>query len=294
MKFWIALSHTATDHVVRLAQRAEEVGFEGVFLADHMFVPSTIHSKYPYNPDGSPPFESTVHHPDVWALMSAMATATTTLRFSIGTYILPLHDVFETARGAATAAVLSDGRAHFSVGAGWMKDEFDIRGIDWKTRGRRMDEMIEVMRKLWSGEPTEHHGEFYDFRPLTMRPAPPSSIPILIAGSTPPALRRTATLGDGWIGHGNTPDDAEPVLDEIARLRAEAGRSHEPFECLVPLVTEPNAADFARLAKKGMDAGVSFPPSLVLGKKNPTLADEIGYIERYAEEVIRPFASVGD
>ncbi|MFP8875830.1 MAG: TIGR03619 family F420-dependent LLM class oxidoreductase [Myxococcota bacterium] len=294
MKFWISLSHTATEHVVRLAQRAESVGFEGVSLADHMFVPEVIESKYPYSPDGSPPFAKTIHHPDVWALISAMATATKTLRFTLTTYILPLHDVFETARGAATAAVLSQGRAHISVGVGWMKDEFDIRGIDWKSRGRRTDEMIEVMRKLWSGEPTEHHGDFYDFRPLTMRPAPPGPIPILVGGSSPPALRRSATLGDGWIGHGHTPDETEALLDEIARLRAEAGRSAEPFECMVPLATEPDAGDYERLAKKGMDAVVSFPPSVMMGNANPTFEEELAFIDAYAENVIRPFASIGE
>ena len=226
--------------------------------------------------------------------MAAIATATTTLRLSIATYILPLHDVFETARGAATASVLSGGRVHFSVGAGWMKEEFDIRGIGWKSRGRRMDEMMEVMRKLWSGEPTEHHGEFYDFPALTMRPAPAAPIPILLAGSTPMALRRTARLADGWIGHGNDPEGAEAVLDELHRLRAEAGRSDTPFECLVPLLSEPDGRDFERLAKKGMSAGVSFPPSLAMGIKDPSLAQELEYIENYAAEVIRPFAGVGE
>jgi probable F420-dependent oxidoreductase len=294
MKFWIAISHTDTEHLVPVSQKAEAVGFEGVLLADHMFVPEKIESKYPYSPDGGPPFASTIHHPDVWSAMTAIAAATTTLRLSIATYILPLHDVFETARGAATAAVLSGGRVHFSVGAGWMKEEFDIRGIGWRSRGRRMDEMIGVMRKLWSGEPTEHHGEFYDFPALTMRPAPRVSIPILLAGSTPMALRRTARLGDGWIGHGNDPDEAEQGLDEIQRLRVEAGRSELPFECRVPLIGEPNGADFERLAKKGMNAGVSFPPSLAIGIKNPSLEQELEYIESTAESVIRRFAGIGE
>ena len=128
MKFWIAISHTDTEHLVPISQRAEALGFEGVLLADHMFVPEKIESKYPYSPDGGPPFASTIHHPDVWAAMTAVAAATTSLRLSIATYILPLHDVFETARGAATAAVLSGGRVHFSVGAGWMRAEMDLFG----------------------------------------------------------------------------------------------------------------------------------------------------------------------
>jgi len=180
------------------------------------------------------------------------------------------------------------------VGAGWMKEEFDIRGIAWKSRGRRMDEMMRVMRALWSGEPTEYHGEFHDFPPLTMRPAPPGPIPLLVAGSTPMALRRAARLGDGWIGHGNTPDEAAAILDELARLRAEARRSDAPFECMVPLTSPADAADFERLARKGMRAGVSFPPSLAMGVRNPSLAQELDYIEAFAESTIRPYAGIGE
>jgi alkanesulfonate monooxygenase SsuD/methylene tetrahydromethanopterin reductase-like flavin-dependent oxidoreductase (luciferase family) len=154
--------------------------------------------------------------------------------------------------------------------------------------------MMGILRELWSGEPTEHHGEFYDFPALTMRPAPTGEIPILLAGSTPMALRRTARLADGWIGHGNTPDEAEAVLDEIQRLRIEAERSHLPFECIVPIVGDPKADDFERLATKGMNAGVAFPPSLSIGIKNPSLQQELDYIEGFAESMIRPFKGVGE
>lgn len=293
MKYWMAFSFTDTTHLLPMARAAEEAGFEGVFLADHAMVPSKIESPYPYNDDGAPPFDASVHHPDVWAAMSAMAAVTTTLRFSIGTFILPLHDVFAVARGAATASVLSEGRAGFSVGAGWMKEEFDIKNIDFKTRGRRMDEMIEVMRKLWTGEAVEHHGRFYDFPPVTLQPAPAAPIPILVAGKSKPALRRTAQLGDGWIGMGNPPEEAEEILDEIARLRAEAGRADAPFECIVPLVNEPDAAVYERLAAKGMTASVSYPASMALGTPNPSLDQELDYIRGFGENVIGKFSGPG-
>jgi len=290
MKFWIALSFTDTAHLIPIAQRAEELGFEGVFLADHLCVPASIESRYPYSGEGTPPFAPGIHHPDVWAAISAMAIATNRLRFSIGTHILPLHDPLEVARGAATAAVFAGERMHISVGVGWMKEEFDIQGIDFHTRGRRTDEMIAVMRKLWTGEAVEHHGDFFDFPPITMRPAPESSIPILIAGMSPRALRRTAELGDGWIGPGNTPEEAETILREIRRLREAAGRSHLPFESIVPLTSEPDADVYAHLGALGMDASVSWPASLAMGREDPSLQEELDYLERFAEQVIRPFA----
>jgi len=290
MKFWIAFSFTETSHLIPMARKAEEVGFEGIFLADHLCVPAQIESRYPYSSEGAPPFSPRIHHPDVWATISALATATETLRFSIGTHILPLHDPLEVARGAATAACFAGSRMHISVGVGWMKEEFQIQGIDFHTRGRRMDEMITVMRKLWTGEVVEHHGEFFDFPPITMRPAPPQPIPILIAGFSPRALRRTAEVGDGWLGPGNTPDEAAEILGELRRQREALGRSHLPFECIVPLTTEPDAADYARLADLGMDASVSWPASLALGREEPSLQEELDYLEDFAERVIRPFA----
>jgi len=289
MKFWIAFSFTDTRHLIPLAQRAEALGFEGVFLADHLCVPESIESKYPYDPEGAPPFSPRIEHPDVWAAMSAMAAVTQRLRFSIGTHILPLHDPLEVARGAATAAVLSDGRAHLSVGAGWMKEEFDIQRIDFKTRGRRMDEMIEVMRKVWTGGVVEHHGEHFDFPPLTMLPAPDSPIPILIAGQSPRALRRTAEQGDGWIGPGNTPEEAETILLDIRQRREQAERSHLPFECIVPLTTAPDAAVYDHLGALGMDASVSWPASLAMGIEAPTLEQELDYLEHFAATVVHPF-----
>ena len=290
MKFWIAFSFTDTAHLIPMARKAEEVGFEGVFLADHLCVPAKIESRYPYSGEGAPPFSPRIHHPDVWATISAMAVATKTLRFSIGTHILPLHDPLEVARGAATAAVFAGSRMHISVGVGWMKEEFEIQGIDFHTRGRRTDEMIEVMRKLWTGEVVEHHGEFFDFPPLTMRPAPPAPIPILVAGYSPRALRRTAELGDGWLGPGNTVDEAVTILTELHRQREALGRSHLPFECIVPLTSEHDADGYARLAELGMDANVSWPASVAMEREEPSLQEELDYLEDFAERVIRPFA----
>ena len=235
MKFWIAFSFTDTTHLIPMAQRAEEVGFEGVFLADHLCVPAKIESRYPYSGEGAPPFSPRIHHPDVWATISAMATATRTLRFSIGTHILPLHDPLEVARGAATAAVFAGSRMHISVGVGWMKEEFEIQGIDFHTRGRRTDEMIEVMRKLWTGEVVEHHGEFFDFPPLTMLPAPASPIPILIAGLSPRALRRTAEGDRAQLEGALCEFQVALELDLPQRAGALFGRAF----CLNALAREP-------------------------------------------------------
>jgi probable F420-dependent oxidoreductase len=292
VKFWIAFSFVDPTHLVPLARRAEELGFEGILLADHLVVPERVASKYPYADDGVPPFPKSAAFPDPFAVIAALATATQRLRFGIAVYILPLHDPFYVAKACATAAILSKGRTMIGVGAGWMREEFELRGIDFETRGARMNEMIEVIRKLWSGEMVEHRGRFVSFPRLCQLPAPPAPVPILVGGSSPAALRRAGRLGDGWIGSGNTPDEAEAILRTLAQHRSEAARSGR-FEAIVPLVTRPDAAVYARLAALGMSASVAYPPSLALGVERPTLEQELAYLEQTSRDVVRPFASAG-
>ncbi len=292
MKFWVAFSFTDPTHMVALARRAEELGFEGVFLADHLAYPAAFASKYPYAPGGEPPFDAATPFPDPFACIGAMATATRTLRFSIAIYILPLHDPLYVAKACATSAILSQGRFSLGAGAGWMREEFELRGLDFDARGRRMDESIAVLRKLWTGEMVEHRGAHFAFPRLCQSPPPPAPVPILIGGASAAALRRAGRLGDGWIGAGNTPEQAEAILTALARERREAGRSG-PFEAIVPLVTPPDAAVYARLAALGMSASVSWPPSLALGIAAPSLAQELGYLEQFGRDVIRPFADAG-
>jgi probable F420-dependent oxidoreductase len=292
LKFWIAFSFTDPTHMVPLARRAEELGFEGVFLADHLAYPAEFQSKYPYSVAGEPPFDAATPFPDPFACITAMATATRRLRFSIAIYILPLHDPLYVAKACATTSILSGGRFSLGAGAGWMREEFALRGLDFESRGKRMDESIDVMRKLWSGQMVEHRGRCFAFPRLCQSPPPPAPVPILIGGASPAALRRAGRLGDGWIGAGNTPEQAEEILRSLARHRHEAGR-RGPFEAIVPLVTPPDAGVYARLAALGMSASVSWPPSLAMGISKPSLEQELAYLEQFGRDVMRPFASAG-
>jgi len=286
MKFWQAVSFTEPDQLVEIAKIAEQVGFDGILVSDHLFFPEQLASKYPYTPDGVPGFSAATAWPEPFALVGAMSSVTKRLRFATMVYILPLRHPLEVAKATATLDILSGGRFVLGVGAGWMKEEFDQLGVDFHTRGARLDESIAVLRKVWQGGMVEHHGRFFDIPRLQMSPAPARPVPIYVGGASGFALRRAARSGDGWLGNGSDPEEASRVLGEIARLRREAGRERLPFEAVVPLTTPPDPDVLRRLEDQGAHGTVSYPFLYTLGPTS-SLAEKRRYLEGYAESVIR-------
>ncbi|MCZ6463719.1 MAG: LLM class F420-dependent oxidoreductase [Proteobacteria bacterium] len=285
MKFWQVVSFSEPEQLVDIARIVEEVGFDGILVSDHLFFPGKLESKYPYSEDGTPGFTGETPFPEPWAAISAMAAVTSRIRFGTMVYVLPLRNPLEVAKAAGTAAVLSGGRVVLGAGAGWIREEFDTLGVDFRTRGRRFDECIEALRLLWRGEMVEHHGRFFSFGPLQMSPAPAAPLPIYIGGLSEPALRRAATLGDGWIGAGQTPEDALATVARIRELRREAGRDREPFDAVAPLLTPPEPDVLKRLEEQGVTSTTSYPFSYTVGPTS-TLEQKRGYLEQYAESVI--------
>ena len=285
MKFWQVVSFSEPDQLLDIARGAEDAGFEGVLLSDHLFFPGELRSKYPYSADGKPMFDGTMPFPDPWTTIAAMAAVTTRLRFGTMVYILPLRHPLEVAKAVGTAAVLSRGRVLLGTGAGWIREEYDALGVDFATRGRRYDEMIEVLRKAWTGAMVEHRGACFDLGSFQMSPAPAAPVPIAIGGTGGAALRRAAQLGDGWIGTGQSPDEAIALLGRLATLRSEAGRASLPFEAIVPLTTPPDAASMGRLADAGMTATTAWPFLYTLGPGS-TIAQKRESMLRFGEQVI--------
>ena len=287
MKFWQSVSFADPDELVAIAVGAEDAGFEGVLLSEHLFVPEEYAARYPYSESGRPDFDAATPFPDPWVAITAMAAATNRLRFATMVHILPLHHPLEVAKAVGTAAFFSQHRIVLGAGAGWMREEFDALGVDFDTRGARFDESMDVLRLLLTGGMVEYHGDFFDFDRLQMSPTAGRPIPIYIGGSSPRALRRAATRGDGWLGAGNTPDEAERILRELGRLRAEAGRTAAPFETVVPLVVPPTREVLEPLAACGMHGAVSYPFRYTLAP-DASLAQKIDAMRRYSDEVIGP------
>src|SRR5579863_6123144 len=287
MKFWQMLTWMEPEQILEVARFAEEVGFEGVMLGDHGVFPLEVKATYPYSADGKPPMAADAWYPDCWATIGAISAVTRRIRFAVAVYVLPLRNVFEVARATGTLAILSNNRFILGVGIGWMKDEFDIYGVDFHTRGKRFDEQLDVLRKLWGGGMVEHRGALIDFPPLQISPAPQRTVPIFTGGASAVALKRAAVKADGWIGAGNTPAEVPGLLAEFRRLRREAGREQLPFETVIGLSTPPDLATFQRLDEAGMSGGVSYPFTFTAGQSS-TLDDKKRVMEDFARRFIRP------
>ncbi|MGH7336806.1 MAG: TIGR03619 family F420-dependent LLM class oxidoreductase [Myxococcota bacterium] len=285
MKFAASLAFTDTEDYLELAQVAEQHGWDTLVLSDHVVHPEKIASKYPYREDGQRPWEAPDHWPDVWVAMAAMGAVTRRLRFLTGVYVVPMRNPFHLAKAIGTAAVLTGYRVELGIGLGWMRDEFELLGADFDSRVARTSEMVEVMRKLWTGEMVEHHGRFYDFDRLNMRPAVRGAVPLFVGGVSEAALRRTARIGDGWIPHAIPTAEAGSAIAAIRRYRSEYGRAAEPLTAVVPL-TDAFDPDGYRRAE---DAGVTHAlttPWMLYGGSHRSLADKRDGLRRFADDVI--------
>lgn len=286
MDFCIAVAYNDPNHLCDIARTAEEAGFGGIIVSDHIIYPGNLETKYPYTSHGRPRWEVSTPWPDPMVAVGAMSAVTERIRFICSIYLLALRHPVLAAKSISTAAVMSNNRLTVGVGAGWMREEFETMGVEFKTRGKRLDESIEVLHKLWSGDLVEHHGTHFDFPLLSMCPVPEKRVPVWVGGISGPALRRAARVGDGWLGSGQTADQAVELLNELNGYRKEYGRENEPFESIVPLVTPPTPDDLKKIEDAGADATVSYPFTYTVGPTS-TLDTKRAYLEGFAEGVIK-------
>ena len=205
---------------LEICRRAEAAGFESLWCGEHVVLPDSIASKYPYSPDGKIPAEPDTPIPDPLIWLGFAAAAAPTLKLGTCILIVPQRNPLILAKELASLDQLCGGRLELGLGVGWMKEEFDALGVDWAHRGARNDEYIAAMRALWSGPHAEFHGEFVDFEPATCSPRPVNgNVPIVVGGDSEAALKRAVRLADGYFpGEG----DATRLKELLARLHATA------------------------------------------------------------------------
>ena len=270
----------------RIAVAAEAAGFDSVAVSDHVVYPGNLTSAYPYTPDGTPLFSPEEDWPEAWVAIGSMAAVTTRLRFLTNVYVLPLRNPFVVAKAVGTAAFMSGGRVGLGIGAGWMAEEFELLEQSFARRGARMDEMVEVLRTLWSGGMVEHHGEFYDFEPVEMRPVPPAPVPIYVGGHSPAAFRRAARIGDGWLGVQYTP---EVLVEHCRTLRLErerAGTLDRPFEIVASPLAAPTPGLLEELEGEGVTT-ILTSAWMAVGETQPDVDTAVGMVEAFAERFLR-------
>jgi probable F420-dependent oxidoreductase len=285
LKFCASLAFTDPTHYCALARLAEACGYDTLVLSDHVVHPEAIESKYPYAEDGQRPWQENDPWPDVWVAMGAMGAVTERLRFVTGVYVVPMRHPFHLAKAIGTAAVMTGNRVSLGMGLGWMRDEFALLGEDFESRAARAVETIEVMRKLWTGEMVEHHGRFYDFGRLNMRPPVTAPIPIVIGGVSDAAYRRVGRLGDGWMPHAISTAEAKAGIERIRALRAEHGREAEPLTAIVPLNDAFDPDGYRRAEDVGV-THVLTAPWLLYGGSHRSLDDKRDGLRRFADDVI--------
>ena len=285
MKFCASLAFTDPDHYLELARVAEESGWDMLCLSDHVVHPRTIQQKYPYNEDGVRPWAENDPWPDPWVAIASMGAVTKRLAFVTGVFVVPMRHPFHLAKSLGTASVMTGGRVLLGMGLGWMRDEFALLGESFEDRAGRADEMVAVMRKLWSGEMVEHHGEHFDFGPLNMRPPVPQRIPIVVGGMTPAAFRRIGRYGDGWMPHAISVAEAREGIAKVRASLREHGREDAPLTNIVPLNDAFDADGFRRAADAGVTHALTQPWRLYGGSPE-RLEDKVDALRRFADEVI--------
>lgn len=229
MKFGLAFaSSVGTDSAsaLEISRQAEQAGFDSVWGGEHVIRPAKISSPYPYTPDGEMPGDAETSIPDPLIWLAYVAAAAPTLRLGTCILIVPQRNPLVLAKELATLDVLTGGRVELGLGVGWMEEEFVALGVPWQRRGARNDEYVAAMQALWAGPEAEFHGEFVDFEPATCSPRPVNgTIPILVGGDTPAAVRRAARIADGYFPGTMDPKELSRLIEAVGVEATQQGRS---------------------------------------------------------------------
>jgi probable F420-dependent oxidoreductase len=257
MKVYVSVAFLNTGEVVEIAKAADELGYDGLGIPDHVINLETLKTPYPYTKDGKRRWEAFTDWPDPWVLIGALATVTTRLRFVTTVYLPAMRDPYSAAKSIGTASLLAGGRLELGIGVGWCEEEFTLMGQRFDRRGKRTDEMLVLMKELWKPGWTEFDGEFYQTPRLEMEPTPPH-IPIYVGGLSDIALRRAARH-DGWIGDLISTDQAIERVDKVRELRAQKGLSMDDFVVITPLTDAFTPQHYDRARAGGIDGIITMP-----------------------------------
>ncbi|MGN6162522.1 MAG: TIGR03619 family F420-dependent LLM class oxidoreductase [Marmoricola sp.] len=289
MRFSINVAFQPVSELLAIASAADDCGFDAILMPDHLVDLEHLETPYPYTPDGARRWNHDAPWPDPWVLAGAMAAVTTRVRFYTTVYVAALRSPFQVAKSVGTAAVLSGNRVALGVGVGWCREEFELMGQDFGTRGRRTDEALDLLQELWTPGWNSHDGAFYPTPRLVMEPTPTAPIPIYVGGLSEIGLRRAARY-DGWIGDMYTTEEAAIHAKRLAEIREEIGADRD-FSVIVALTDCFLPEQFAAAEAAGITDVMTMPWAYYSGLEC-SLAQKLEGIRRFADDVIKPLSGV--
>jgi probable F420-dependent oxidoreductase len=276
------------DALRQVAQKAEALGFESLWIPEHLAVPVDMKTPYPYAADGKFPGAPTVAVHDPLLALAFAAACTQRIKLGTGVFVLPLRNAIAVAKAVASLDVLSNGRFLFGVGIGWLEEEFDAVGVSFKDRAARTREAIRMMQVLWSEETPAFSGRFHSFPKLGFGPKPVQKPhpPLIFGGETRVALKRAAELGDGWYGTRFAPETIRPAIAQLRQFAEAAGRDFSTFEITCGIADGlPFTPDTVRrFADAGVHRMIVFAAGFV--PRSRFVSDLFPTLERFAEEVM--------
>ena len=243
------------DVIDAVARAADELRFATLWAGEHVVMVDRSDSRYPYSDDGMIAVPAAADWLDPLVALSFAAAATQSITLATGVLLLPEHHPVLLAKQAASIDLLCAGRLTLGIGVGWSREEFDALGIPFARRGDRAAEYLHAMRVLWRDDIASFDGEFVSFADVRVNPKPVRDrrIPVIVGGNSDAALRRVATVGDGWYGFNLADPDA--VRDRIQALKAAcAETSRHPDELYIAVALENGRPeDIDALRELGVD-----------------------------------------
>ncbi len=287
MRFSYAESMTDPSFYLPLAEAAEAAGYDSMVVPDSICYPEHATSTYPYSPDGTREFLDGKPFIEPFSLIPALGVVTERLRFTTFVLKLPIRNPVLVAKQATSTAVLTGNRLLLGVGTSPWREDYDVLGVPWERRGRRLDEEVEIIRGLASGGYFEYDGEIFRIPSVKLSPVPTAPIPILYGGHSEAMLRRAARNGDGWMHGGGDPADLPGLLARLAELRRDEGTATRPFEVHVISMDAYSPDGVKRLEEQGVtDVIVGFRWPYDVQPDTQPLAGKIEALNTYAEKVI--------
>jgi len=264
-----------------MARKAEELGFESFWCAEHPFIPVSSASRFPGSADGVIP-ESYSHFVDPFVALARASGTTKSIKLGTGIVLVPERHPLLLAKEISTLDLFSGGRFLFGIGAGWLREETQIMGGDFDHRWTQTRESILAMKELWTKPAAEFHGKYYDFPPVKSFPKPMQKPhpPVLLGGGAKNVLQRVVAWGDGWLPNRITPEQLRESRTLLDRLAKDAGR--DPSKITISVHGQPADLDLLRRLRDAGATRVIVRPPVV--KTESEMGTEL---TRIAEAVLK-------